>query len=101
LNESGSAVIINGQLLINGQIIRPLSQQSVNISDTEMRNSFHMEPGRTMFICFWNNLYQVQSKPKYMKDKKKSLGARKSQVLNKKTTGPKQTRQRSAKVIYD
>lgn len=50
LNESGSAVIQNGQLLINGQIILPLSQSSVNISDTERRNLFHMEPGRTMFM---------------------------------------------------
>lgn len=51
-NMSGSAMINNGWLYINGIKIRPLSEyrpQNGNASDNSS-NVFHMEPGRTLFL---------------------------------------------------
>ncbi|CAG2187681.1 unnamed protein product [Mytilus edulis] len=54
LNESGSAMIKDGYLYINGYKTRPLSvmqiQNNSSNSSVDMSETFHMEPGRTLFM---------------------------------------------------
>lgn len=54
INASGSAMIKDGYLYINGFKARPLSvlqiqNNSIN-SSVDMSETFHMEPGRTLFM---------------------------------------------------